>query len=214
MLNTRYSGEYIRFGNDENNLYRIVSHENGTGTKITSMEPLKENRKFKTMIFGSDVIFSSENTIGAFLNGEYLSNFVDDEYKNMIEDSTLWYLGTVGGGGSYKLAKYTDASMTSTTESTTNAKIGLLRIGELMAGQFERYIVKGGSSGTGLTAYYWILTPYNTSNLRSINASGYANSYSISSTHGVRPTMNLKSNVEIVSGTGVKLDPFVLTLGT
>ena len=32
LLNKRYSGEYIRFGNDENNLYRIVSHENGAGT--------------------------------------------------------------------------------------------------------------------------------------------------------------------------------------
>ena len=43
VLSSRYSGEYIKFGNDENNLYRIVSHENGTGTKITSAEPLKSS---------------------------------------------------------------------------------------------------------------------------------------------------------------------------
>ena len=42
-LNTRYSGEYIRFGNDGNNLYRIVSHETEGLTKITSDEPLREN---------------------------------------------------------------------------------------------------------------------------------------------------------------------------
>ena len=41
LLSSRYSGEYIRFGNDENNLYRIVSHENGVGTKIASEKPLK-----------------------------------------------------------------------------------------------------------------------------------------------------------------------------
>ena len=43
LLSSRYSGEYIRFGNDENNLYRIVSHETEGLTKITSAEPLKEN---------------------------------------------------------------------------------------------------------------------------------------------------------------------------
>ena len=47
VLSSRYSGEYIKFGNDENNLYRIVSHENGTGTKITSAEPLKEDGELK-----------------------------------------------------------------------------------------------------------------------------------------------------------------------
>ncbi|HIT38290.1 MAG TPA: hypothetical protein IAB59_07440, partial [Candidatus Onthousia faecipullorum] len=51
MLNTRYSGEYIRFGTGENNLYRIVSHENGTGTKITSAEPLKSGETFVTSAF-------------------------------------------------------------------------------------------------------------------------------------------------------------------
>ena len=42
LLSTRYNGEYISFGTGENNLYRIVSHENGTGTKITSAIPLKD----------------------------------------------------------------------------------------------------------------------------------------------------------------------------
>ena len=46
-------GEYIRFGNDENNLYRIVSHENGAGTKIVSEKPLKSSGTFITSAFGS-----------------------------------------------------------------------------------------------------------------------------------------------------------------
>ena len=60
-LSSRYSGEYIKFGNDENNLYRIVSHENGTGTKIVSAEPLKSSGKFITMNFGSNATFSSQH---------------------------------------------------------------------------------------------------------------------------------------------------------
>ena len=69
----------------------------------------------------------------------------------MIEDNTTWYLGTVGYGTSYKLAKYTDTTGTTLTSSTTTAKVGLLRLGELMAGQFDR---------SANNASYWLLTPY------------------------------------------------------
>ena len=216
LLNTRYSGEYIRFGNDENNLYRIVSHENGTGTKIVSAEPLKNSGAFINSAFDSNrsINYSNTTTIGTFLNGEYLTSYVDSTYSDMIEDSTTWYLGTVGSGTSYKLAKYTDAASNTLTSNVTQAKVGLLRFGELMTGQFEKYAVKGGSSSTGLTTYYWLLTPYNTSNMRNINDNGFAFPFSPSFANGVRPSINLKSSVEITSGTGVKSDPFVLTIGS
>ena len=214
LLSTRYSGEYIRFGNDENNLYRIVSHENGVGTKIVSAEPLKSSGNFVTSVFGSNITFSNSNTIGTFLNGDYLTSYVDSAYSNMIEDNTTWYLGTVGHGTSYKLAKYTDTNMSSTTSNTTNAKVGLLRLGELMAGQFERYRVKGGSTSTGLTTTYWTLTPDSSFNVHYVTEEGYASYGTIRHILGVRPSINLKSNVEITSGTGTKSDPFVLSLGS
>ena len=207
LLSSRYSGEYIRFGNDENNLYRIVSHENGSGTKIVSDQPLKSSGNFLSSVFDSNssVSYSSSNTIGAFLNGEYLTNYVDTTYSDMIEDSTTWYLGTVGRGTSYKLAKYTDTNMSSTTSSTIDAKVGLLRFGELMAGQFDR---------NENNINYWTLTPYNTSNVRSVRSDGRAYNFTPTDATGVRPSINLKSNVQIASGTGTKLDPFVLTLGS
>ena len=211
VLSSRYSGEYIKFGNDENNLYRIVSHENGTGTKITSAEPLKSTGTFITMNFGSNATFSSTNTIGTFLNGEYLTNYVDSTYIDMIEDSTTWYLGTVGSGASYKLAKYTDTAMSSLTSSTTNAKVGLLRYGELMAGQFEKYYAN--VSATGLTTNYWTLTPYSSFLVRYVGSTGDANYSSSSSLSvGVWPSVNLKSNVKIVNGDGTLDSPFELQL--
>ena len=206
LLSSRYSGEYIRFGNDENNLYRIVSHENGTGTKIVSAEPLKSSENFATSAFGDTVTFSSTNTIGAFLNGEYLTSYVDSTYSDMIEDNTTWYLGPVESGASYKLAKYTDTDM-SGYATNTESKVGLLRMGELMAGQFDRY---------GNNTTYWTLTPGSTfsssSRLRNVDYSGIAGSDAPTDSDGVRPSINLKSSVEITSGTGVKSDPFVLTL--
>ena len=117
----------------------------------------------------------------------------------MIEDSTTWYLGTVGSGASYKLAKYTDTVMSSLTSSTTEAKVGLLRFGELMSGQFDRY-----SNNT----YYWTLTPYSASSVRYVYSYGNASYDRPSYTYGVRPSVNLKSNVQIVNGDGTLNSPF------
>ena len=208
LLNTRYSGEYIRFGNDENNLYRIVSHENGAGTKIVSEKPLKSSGTFITSAFGSsssEVNYSTDNVIGTFLNGEYLTSYVDSAYSKMIEDNTTWYLGTVASSRSYKLAKYTDTTGATLTSSTTTAKVGLLRLGELMAGQFDR---------SANNASYWLLTPYSTSNVYSVIKYGSTGNPSpdVADEYGVRPSLNLKSNVKITSGTGTKTDPFTLSI--
>ena len=203
LLSTRYSGEYISFGTGENNLYRIVSHENGTGTKITSAIPLKDSGNYKKMAFGSNVTFSKDNTIGTFLNGDYLTSgtYLTSDQVNMIEDKTTWYLGTVGDV-SYKLAKYQDATSSSLTTSTTTAKIGLLRLGELMTGQFSK-----ADNNTS----YWTLTPYSTSLVRNVDNYGSVSYDSPTNSNGSRPSMNLKSTVKIVSGTGTKSDPFVIS---
>ena len=212
-LSSRYSGEYIKFGNDENNLYRIVSHENVTGTKITSVEPLKGSRKFVESAFdsNSNVNYSSTNTVGIFLNEDYLTNYVGAEYSNMIEDNTTWYTGNIGQGKSYMLGKYIDATGTTLTSSKSDAKVGLLRLGELMAGQFERGTVKGGILSTGLIENYWLLTPFNSSHIYYV---GRGDSFYTHPTSelAVRPSLNLKQNVVITSGDVTKNNPFTLEL--
>ena len=202
MLNTRYSGEYITFGIGENTLYRIVSHETSRITKIVSAEPLKSSGTFVTSALGN-YLYSSTTTMGIFLNGEYTNNYVGNEYNDMIENSTTWYLGTVGSGESYKLAKYTSATSSTTTSSVTSAKVGLLRFGELMAGQFDRY--------ENITSY-WTLTPYSSTNTHYVSNTPGFNSDTPSTAYSVRPSMNLKSNVIITGGTGTKEDPFTIAL--
>ena len=205
MLNTRYSGEYIRFGNDENNLYRIVSHEIEGLTKITSAEPLKSGGSFIKSAFdrNSNVNYSNTNTIGTFLNGEYLTSYIDSSYSEMIEESTTWYLGTVRRGTSYKLAKYTDTSMSGYAPST-ESKVGLLRVGELMAGQFDR---------SDNNTNYWILTPGNSSRvyvMAPVTNAAYI--HYLTNSNAIRPSLNLKSNVVITGGDGTKDRPFVLSV--
>ena len=201
-LNIRYSGEYIKFGTGENNLYRIVSHETPGLTKITSAEPLKENGKFKTISFGDTYYYSSTNTIGSFLNGEYLTSgdYLTEEQVNMIEDNYIWYLGKVYLNDNYKLAKYIDVNMSSYTTSI-DAKVGLLRVGELMAGQFD--ILHNNND-------YWSLTKDTSNTLNIVKKVG--NLYRGSLKYGIKPSINLKSNIIIIGGIGLKNDPFILSI--
>ena len=206
-LSTRYSGEYVQFGTGENSLYRIVSHETRGLTKITSVEPLKENGIFKIISFGDNVNYSNNNVIGKFLNNDYLDSYngyMLNEQINMIEDNTTWYLGTIGVGYSYKLAKYIDVTENMVTPNVSQAKVGLLRYGELMSGQFAKL-----ANNTS----YWLLTLYNsTSNIRDINGYGISGNVASTVASSIKPALNLKQNVIITGGDGTKQNPFEITL--
>ena len=121
----------------------------------------------------------------------------------MIEDNTTWYLGKVGNGESYKLAKYTDTSM-SGYATNTDAKVGLLRLGELMAGQFDKRVNN---------IVYWIITRYG-STVNNVRYDGVLSTDNISISNGVRPSLNLKSNVIITSGDGTLQNPFNIKLAS
>ena len=205
LLNTRYSGEYIKFGTGENSLYRIVSHETPGLTKVTTAEPLKSNGEFETLSYEDGMQYSTNTEVGNFLNNSYLnptSGYFTNTQINMIEDSTTWYLGKVEAGTSYKLAKYNTVDMTNYTVST-NAKVGLLRYGELMASQFDRY---------DKSIIYGTLTVVDETYLRVISEDCNAYDYYqlIDNLYGVKPTFNLKFNVVITSGDGTKERPFEL----
>ena len=121
----------------------------------------------------------------------------------MIEDNTKWYLGTLGFNSNYKLAKYTDLNMSRYTTSI-DAKVGLLRYGELMSGQFDK---------NNNNISYWILTSGDLSNIYCINNYDVAALISPSNfSFGVKPALNLKSNVVITGGDGTKENPFTLSV--
>ena len=201
LLNTRYSGEYLTFGTGENTLYQIVSHETSGLTKIVAAASLKSDGQFLAQRFSGSVYYSSNSPIGNFLHGEYLTNYVGNTYASMIEDNTTWYLGTVGEGASYRLAKYTTATGNTFTDHTS-AKVGLLRLGELMAGQFNR----------SDNVDYWILTPGDTTYVHFVGTRGYVGNDLPNSTNAIRPSFNLKSEVIITAGSGTKEDPFTIAL--
>ena len=157
------------------------------------------------MAFGDSVYYSNTNEVGSFLNGEYLDSgtYLTSEQVNTIEDNTTWYLGTVGSGASYRLAKYGDINMSNLTSNVTIAKVGLLRLGELMGGQYNN------SSNNANCTY---LTPINSANIWNMMSFGQAYGWSPSYRVVIRPALNLKSNVIITGGDGTKENPFTLEL--
>jgi hypothetical protein len=202
LLNTRKSGEYVTF---DGGSYRIVDVEDST-TQLVSSEPLKVSGSFTTKAFDSNstttVLYTptSSTNIGYYLNNDWY-NSISSIYQAMIVDGT-WYLGTVGYGDNYSLSKCTTAGINCTKNATNvTAKVGLLRLGEELSGQFNTY-----SNNT----IYWLLTPYSASYVRSVYSNGGAYNDSPTFARGVRPSINLKSSVKITGGAGTKSNPYTI----
>ena len=205
LLSTRYSGEYLNFGTGENNLYQIVSHENGSGTKITLASPLKENNSYKTINFdlNDSNIYTQSTTIGSFLNDEFLNSkrYFTDEQVEMILKNSTWYLGKVGDGLNYKKAKYSDYNNKILTEDITKCTVGLLRFGELLSAQMD---IKNNNID------YVILSSNFIHYTDTVSMGRYGKA---TSKYGIKPALNLKSNVVITGGDGTKMNPFSVGIG-
>ena len=203
-LNTRYSGEYIRFGTGDNNLYRIVSHETPELTKIVNSEPLKENGEFINLSL-------NPNEVKDFINNVFISDYFEDGQFSMISENTVWYWSSVSDGESYKLAKYKNTNGDELISNTSIDTIGLLRLGELMTGQFNRYTSRE-NVNTGLTSKYWLNTMEGDKNKYVQDKGGLG--IAASGDSGLKLAFNLKSNVIITGGDGTKNNPFTLELAS
>lgn len=224
LLNTRYSGEYVRFGTGTNNLYRIVSKELG-GAKIVSDKVLYQNgtTNILSKLFvnnsSTSIAFDPLNSkyeVAYWLNHDFLNpanGYLTSSQVSMIDNGT-WYFGDVDFGQMlsvdlekvhYRLAKYTTATGTTLISKKIETKVGLLRYGELLSGHYV----------TDSSEYHWLLTTYKKTFIH-INANDYQRPYydtpSVpSSMIGMRPAMHLKKTVKITGGNGTKENPFTIS---
>ena len=93
--------------------------------------------------------------------------------------------------------------------------IGLITVDELMLGGLsDGYLNR--LSYTYSSSHYWTMTPsyyeaaYSVARGIGVHTEGYAYFFWISSPYGIRPVINLASNVEISGGIGTKNAPFVI----
>ncbi len=197
LLSTRYSGEYIKFGTGENSLYRIVSHENNE-TKIVSNISIVKDGVYQESHFNS--------LIDSVLNNTFLVNdsYLTSEQLNMLDANSIWYNKSISLGENYKLAKYDDITNGTLSNNTISRRIGLLRYGELMSGQFDTY---------SNNVHNWLITGYDSQQNWIMSLYGSNSRYDISNVYcNYRPAMNLKSNVVITGGDGTKNNPFTVAL--
>ena len=103
--------------------------------------------------------------------------------------------------GTVHVSKYTNTDMVEYAIST-DAKVGLLRFGELMSGQFNK---------TGNNNDYWLLTSPMVDRVWYTAIQGDS-TYNLTANHGIKPSLNLKSNVIITSGDGTRNNPFTLSV--
>ncbi len=207
LLNTRSSGEYVKFNNE---LYRIVSIENNI-TKINKNDYVRDtSNNVLTKQFSTSVTYGGGTTDDYwdyYLNNTWY-NSLDTSYKNMIVEST-YYIGTITGSTGYKTAICATASDTVTTKdcekttSTWTGLVGLPRYGEMFASQQ--------GSGYSSSSNMWLMNPSSTSNAWVVYNSGNCYSNSPTGTNGGRPSINLKSNIKITGGNGTKENPFEIS---
>jgi len=217
LLNNRISGEYIKF-NDV--LYRIVGTEEFEGqmlTKITMADYSlnKNNINEAPLAFGSSsqATYSPTYGIGLYLDEwyqadstseTYATTYIKNNYKAMIAiggkngDGIIWYTGPTNGlsaTSSYTLSKM---------GMPVSATIGLGYYGEMFSSQFG----DGYNSSTSI----WLMTRWGTLNDLVVFDNSVVSGASASTYYMmVRPSMYLKSNVKIVSGSGMQNDPYVIT---
>ena len=205
LLNTRSSGEYVKFNNE---LYRIVSIENNI-TKINKNDYVRDtSNNVLTKQFSTSVTYgggTSDDYWDYYLNNTWY-NSLDPSYQNMIVEST-YYIGT--SGYNYKKAICATASNTVTTKdcekttSTWTGLVGLPGYGEMFASQQ--------GSGYSTSSDMWLMNSYDTSYVWLVFDNGCGNNYIASPTGGGRPSINLKSNIKITGGNGTKDNPFEIS---
>ncbi len=207
LLSTRYSGEYLLFNQER---YRIMGTEDGF-TKIISADVSDDlaNIQFHTTGTVNNFTVASIKT----RLEEYYQN-LDTSSKSLIESDRSWYLGAVGQGQSYKLGVCSVADVNKSMQECTKvsylvkANIGLPRLGEMFVGQSSRE-----SKET-----FWLLSAFTLSGASYVYCVGADyNHTSPSFTHGVKPSMYLKSNVVIAStntGDGTYEHPYEIELGS
>ena len=208
LLNSRISGEYVNFDGE---LYRIVGIENNT-TKLNKMDYVRDESD--TVIeknFSGSTTFGSGNSDtywDYYLNNTWY-NSISETSKNMLVEGT-YYLEPTSITESYKASICATASNTVTTANCAKTTsiwtgyVGLPRYGEMFASQQ--------GSGSSTSEYMWLITPYSSSSVWLVNDIGYAFGDSPSRTGGARPSINLSSAVKITGGTGLKNDPFEISL--
>lgn len=178
-----YVGSYIKIKNDN---YRIINIENNKIKVIKDGIITDENKKgvLKAFSSKSNVYAVDKKSLGYYLNNDYYNTL----NKNLIVKSDFYV-------GSYLS---TNLDYTSMYSKKINTFIALPSLSDMFINDVENIFLLNPSYENNQTIY----TINNTKNI-------YKDL--ITNTHNIRPVFYIKKDNDIVSGTGTKIDPYVIS---
>ncbi len=157
---------------------------------------------------------------------DFTSTGLDATARAMAETST-WYLGAPDTNNQTANAFYKEERGSATTDGThitTEANIGLLYMSDYgyaassnaWTTNLVRYDTNSIPANNWMFSglYEWSISPNlsGSSSVLGVSSSGDANNYYARGGSAWRPTLYLKSNVEIIGGSGTESDPFKIGL--
>ena len=141
-----------------------------------------------------------------WLNEDFLDTLYN--YENIIVEDSTWNITNSNASSNSAIStKLPETTLINNSTIGKNTPVGLLN-------SYEYYLsYKNTSNGSGYLSIgyiWWLLNPYNSSLVWYVN--NYSNLYddNPSNSNTTRPSINLKSNIQLSGGSGTKDDPYTI----
>ena len=174
-------------------MWRITQiNQDGTMKMVT-------DDNMTTISYGSNSTFAN-SYIYQWLNEDFLDTLYN--YQDILVEDSTWNVTTTTSGST----KLPETTLVNKATIGVSTPVGLLNSYEY----YMSYKNTNSSSGYLKNGFnFWLLNPYSSSSLWSVNnTDGKINSGGSSSYFIVRPAINLNSNVKLSSGIGTKSNPY------
>ena len=173
-------GNYVSYSDT---LWRVISATE-EDVRLMRQEPLSFDGNLVTHIFSNNYNTYNPNDWGSlayYLNHSYYESLPN---KDLLID-TLWYNGAYGTSYNYR----------DVYSSTVQAKIGLVNVGDIHYSSNYSYVT---------------MTGMNDDVMYTISEQGMLQAGDIQSSFAIRPVIAIAPTVNIVSGSGMEGDPYIV----
>ena len=225
-------GEYVTYAGRN---YRVVETSE-SGTKLI-LDGYYDSNNDGTLEESDYMVYGTNCTLCTTINEDNFINWLSNsnETEKVKLASTTWYRGDYWGSSS---TTYNYKTNLESTSNPYEGSVGLIRVGEMLSGQSETILSKNhtvandynnaqyywtatsGQSETILSKnhtvandynnaqYYWTATSYSASYAWSVSIGGTADRSSVPFASGVRPVINISSEITITGGNGTPNSPY------
>jgi len=181
ILNKKYVGNYISYSGYT---WRIIETDDKY-VKIVMDGVVKDDNEDYYTSFGTTNYYSANSKVGNYLNKKFYNSLTNKDY---ILQSNFY-------AGRYDYSNKYDFN--SITEYNEKMKVGLLQLGELFVTDVSKYFLATRTKTTD-------------NNIYQVLEDGRIYAGDLTDELMVRPTLYLKADLAIQSGSGIQKDPYII----